>query len=108
MTRQEQIEELTKIVGDESVAKRVYKAGYIKADGVWKQDYIGNSAFIIELNSYDTEHDLKKAKKDIERVVMAISELNIHQIVKVLAPYRMAVAKQYLREHDENLFQGEE
>lgn len=108
MTKQEQIEELTKIVGDESVAKRIYKAGYIKADGVWKQDCIGNSVFMIELNAYDTERDMKKAKKDIERVVMAISELNLHQIVKVLAPYRMAVAKQYLREYDEEMFQAGE
>lgn len=105
MTKQEQIEEVTKIVGDENVAKRLFKAGYIKADGIWKEDRIENSTLRIALNGYDTERDMKKAKRDIERTIMAISEQNIHQIVKLLSPYRAKAAKHYLYEYDTDVQQ---
>ena len=42
---------------------------------------------------YDTERDMNKAKKDIERMLMNLSSENVYNIIKFLAPYRAEMAK---------------
>lgn len=100
MTKQEQLQELTTIIGDENVAKRVLKCGYVKADGIWASDGINNFGGSMVIHGYDTLHDLKLAKKDVERMIRIIAEKSIYDIIKFLAPYRIKEARAYLRTED--------
>ena len=59
----------------------------------------GKGAFVI--HGYDTEKDEKKAKKDIERFLMVLSEMSLYEMVKFLAPYRAQVAKAMQEEYNE-------
>ena len=45
------------------------------------------------LTGYDTERDLKKAKADIERMLMIVASESVYNIMKFLAPYRAKMAK---------------
>lgn len=45
------------------------------------------------LTGYDTERDLNRAKKDIERMLMIVASESIYNIMKFLAPYRAEMAK---------------
>lgn len=45
------------------------------------------------LRGYDTERDLNKAKKDIERMLMILSSESVYEIMKFLAPYRAEMAR---------------
>ena len=53
------------------------------------------------LSGYDTEKDLKKAKKDIERMLMILSSESVYEIMKFLAPYRAEMAKREELEYDD-------
>lgn len=59
----------------------------------------GKGAFVI--HGYDTEKDEKKAKKDIERFLMVLSEMSLYEMVKFLAPYKARVAKAMQEEYNE-------
>lgn len=59
----------------------------------------GKGAFVI--HGYDTEKDEKKAKKDIERFLMVLSEMSLYEMVKFLAPYRAQAAKATQEEYNE-------
>ena len=45
------------------------------------------------LSGYDTERDLKRAKEDIERMLMIVASESVYNIMKFLAPYRAKMAK---------------
>ena len=59
----------------------------------------GKGAFVI--HGYDTEKDEKKAKQDIERFLMVLSEMSLYEMVKFLAPYRAQAAKATQEEYNE-------
>lgn len=50
---------------------------------------IGNVSF----HGYDTEKDLKKATKDVDRVLGLLSELSVLDVIKTLEPYRQQFSK---------------
>lgn len=52
------------------------------------------------LRGYDTERDLNKAKKDIERMLTVLSERSVYDIIKFLAPYRAKACKHDQQEYD--------
>lgn len=53
------------------------------------------------LSGYDTERDLNKAKKDIERMLMILSSESVYNIMKFLAPYRAEMAKREELEYND-------
>lgn len=53
------------------------------------------------LSGYDTERDLNKAKKDIERMLMILSSESVYNIIKFLAPYRAEMAKREQLEYND-------
>lgn len=59
----------------------------------------GKGAFVI--HGYDTEKDEKKAKKDIERFLMVLSEMSLYEMIQFLAPYRAQAAKTMQEEYNE-------
>ena len=61
------------------------------------QNFGGN----LVLSGYDTERDLNKAKKDIERMLMILSSESVYNIMKFLAPYRAEMAKREELEYDD-------
>ncbi len=57
------------------------------------KDGIPNFGGNLVLTGYDTERDLKKAKEDIERMLMIVASESVYNIMKFLAPYRAKMAK---------------
>ena len=57
------------------------------------KDGIPNFGGNLVLTGYDTERDLKKAKADIERMLMIVASESVYNIMKFLAPYRAEMAK---------------
>lgn len=57
------------------------------------KDGIPNFGGNLVLSGYDTERDLKKAKADIERMLMILASESVYNIIKFLAPYRANVAR---------------
>lgn len=53
------------------------------------------------LTGYDTERDLIKAKKDVERMLIIIASEGLYEVVRFLAPYRAKAAKAEQQEYDE-------
>ena len=53
----------------------------------------GNGNFVLHPKKYSTLEDCKQAKKDIQRLLMCLSQDSIYQIVKFLEPYRRKLAK---------------
>lgn len=53
------------------------------------------------LSGYDTEKDLKKASKDIERLLVILSDMPLYQVMKLLAPYRVKHAKKSQQEYEQ-------
>jgi hypothetical protein len=53
------------------------------------------------LTGYDTERDLKRAKKDVERMLTLVAGQSIYEIMHFLAPYRAKFAKFEQEEYDE-------
>lgn len=60
---------------------------------------IGNGNFV--LSGYETEKDLKKAKKDINRFLLILSGMSISKIVDFLAPYRAKFSANCEEEYEE-------
>lgn len=69
---------------------------YVRMDGIDKEDSIANFGGAMRLFGYDTEKDLKRAKKDIERMLMIVAERSVFDIIKFLAPYRAKICKRKL------------
>ena len=73
----------------------------------WKQTIeekkmgIPNFGGNLVLSGYDTERDLNKAKKDIERMLMILSSESVYNIIKFLAPYRAEMAKREQLEYND-------
>lgn len=53
------------------------------------------------LSGYDTEKDLKKASKDIERVFAILSDMPLYKVMQLLAPYRVENAKKSQKEYND-------
>ena len=53
------------------------------------------------LTGYDSERDLKKAKTDIERMLMILASESLYNIMKFLAPYRAKASKKCQEEYDD-------
>ncbi len=66
-----------------------------------KKILIPNFGGALVLSGYDTEHDLKKAKKDIERMLMIVAGESVFEIMKFLAPYRAKMAKREELEYND-------
>lgn len=53
------------------------------------------------LSGYDTEKDLKKASKDIERAFSILSDMPLYKVMRLLAPYREMHAKKSQKEYND-------
>ena len=65
----------------------------METDDRRKKTGIPNFGGNLVLSGYDTERDLNKAKKDIERMLMILSSESVYNIIKFLAPYMAEMAK---------------
>ena len=50
------------------------------------------------MTGYSTEKDLKKARKDIDRLMVIMSDMTFFEINKMLEPYRARVAREFDKE----------
>lgn len=53
------------------------------------------------LGGYDTDSDLKHAKRDVERMLYVLSDMSVYEILRELAPYRAKGAKYWEDEFNE-------
>lgn len=53
------------------------------------------------LHGYDTERDMRKAKDDIERMLVCLSQESLYEVMRFLAPYREKAAKRAQAEYDD-------
>ena len=65
------------------------------------KDGIPNFGGKLVLTGYDTERDLKRAKDDIERMLMIVASESVYNNMKFLAPYRAKMAKREELEYDD-------
>lgn len=65
------------------------------------KDGIPNFGGNLVLTGYDTERDLKRAKADIERMLMIVASESVYNIMKFLAPYREKSARCEQQEYDD-------
>lgn len=73
----------------------------METDDRRKKMGIPNFCGNLVLSGYDTERDLNKAKKDIERMLMILSSESVYNIIKFLAPYRAEMAKREQLEYND-------
>lgn len=73
----------------------------METDDRRKKMGIPNFGGNLVLSGYDTERDLNKAKKDIERMLMILSSESVYNIIKFLAPYRAEMAKREQLEYND-------
>lgn len=56
---------------------------------------LGGHNIAVNARQYSTEKDHKQAIKDIERVLLILSQDSVDEIIMALAPYRLKSAKAY-------------
>lgn len=53
------------------------------------------------MRDYDTDNDLRRAKADIERFLICLSQGSLYDIMRFLAPYRQKAGRESQAEYDD-------
>lgn len=55
--------------------------------------YIEKNNGKLVLHGYETEADLRRAERDIKRVLVSLAYMSVYEVIKELEPYRRAGAR---------------